>query len=137
MEHDITTKPATDSTANEATPAAFLQEASLRELITARVVTGLVARGGAGGFVLEIGIGERHVVLANARGSPRVFASVETIATLLRRLGRLRFEVDATDYAPGRVRAARPDRSLAMKSIKVDKPTSAIKRETIVKRAKK
>lgn len=102
-----------------ASPASLLQEASLRELIAAGVVTGLVARAESAGFVIDIGIGERKAILGNVRGQPRLFASMETIATLLLRLGYPVFQVDATRFVPGRVRAARPDRSEAMKSVKL------------------
>jgi hypothetical protein len=94
---------------------ALLQESALRELISAGLVGSLVARGGKGGFVLEMSFGERHAVLANTRGRRRVFASLETIAALLRRLGQLRFTVDISNYEPGRIRAPRPDLSSTMK----------------------
>lgn len=107
--------PSADPAGTPVHPGAFLQEAPLRELLAAGVISGFVARGGAGGFVLEIGFGDRRALLANSRGSARVFASVDTIALLLQRLGQPRFEVDATAYVPGRVRAAQPARSAAMK----------------------
>ena len=102
-----------------APPVSLLQEASLRELIAAGVVTALVARAESAGFVIDIGLGERKALLSNVRGQPRLFASMEAIATLLLRLGHPVFEVDATHFMPGRVRAARPDRSEAMKSAKL------------------
>jgi hypothetical protein len=98
---------------------ALLQEAPLRELIAARVVSGVVARGGNGGFVLEIQFGDRSALLANARGSTRTFASLATVAVLLQRLGHPCFEVDATHYIRGRVRAAQPLRSASMKAGKL------------------
>lgn len=121
-----------------ASPASLLQEASLRELLAAGVVTTLLARGTSAGFLIEIGIGERMTVLANARGQPRLFASMETIATLLQRLGHPRFEVDATHFVPGRVRAARPDRSVAMKAGKLpraDKPKVSVKATKAAKKS--
>ena len=102
-----------------ANTASLLQEASLRELIAAGVVTDLVARAESAGFVIDIGIGDRKAILSNVRGQPRVFASMETIATLLLRLGYPTFQVDATHFVPGRVRAARPDRSEAMKLARI------------------
>ena len=59
-----------------ASPASLLQEASLRELIAAGVVTGLVARAESAGFVIDIGIGERKAILGNVRGQPRLFAKI-------------------------------------------------------------
>ena len=98
---------------------ALLQEAPLRELIAARVISGIAAVGGKGGFVVEIRFGERTATLANAKGSERVFASLSTVATLLQRLGHPRFEVDASQFTRGRVRAARPERSASMKAGKL------------------
>ena len=111
---------------------ALLQEAPLRELIAARVVSGVVARGGRGGFVLEIQFGDRTALLASARGSTRTFASLATIAVLLQRLGHPRFEVDATHYIRGRVRAAQPLRSASMKSGKVSEaPRVPVKKSSV------
>lgn len=101
--------------------AATLPEGSLRELINARVVTAFVARGSDGGFVIEANLGTdpcRVAMLGNTRGGPRVFASLGTVAVLLQRLGFHQFMVDSTKYVPGRVRAARPDRSVALKKPK-------------------
>lgn len=100
---------------------ATLPEGSLRELINARVVTAFVARGNDGGFVIEASLGTdpgRVAMLGNTRGGPRVFASLGTVAVLLQRLGFHQFMVDSTRYVPGRVRAARPDRSVALKKPK-------------------
>ncbi len=97
---------------------ATLPEGSLRELIIARVVTGFIARGDAGGFVIEANLGTepgRIALLGNTRGGPRVFASLGTVAVLLQRMGFTQFSVDSSNYVPGRVRAPRPDRSAAMK----------------------
>ena len=98
---------------------ALLQEAPLRELIAARVVTGITATGGHGGFVVEIRFGEGTGVLANARGAARLFASLSTVAALLQKLGHPRFDVDATAFRRGRIRAAQPERSAAMKGGKL------------------
>ncbi|WP_298826406.1 hypothetical protein [uncultured Piscinibacter sp.] len=101
-------------------PAATLQEAALRRLIQAGAVTDLVVRGQVGGFVIEtvIGLdGTRVAVLGNTRKGSRVFASVTTVAMLLRRLGIDRFTVEAAHYVPGRTRSARPDRAAAMRSV--------------------
>ncbi len=95
--------------------AVLLQEAPLRELIAAKVVKEFTAKGRPGGFVLEIQFGERTAVLASARGGERMFASLSTLATLMKRIGSPKFNVDAADFSPGRVRAAQPERSAAMK----------------------
>lgn len=113
---------------------ATLPEASLRELVNARLVTGFVARGDEGGFVVEAHLGDgpgRAAILGNTRGGPRVFASLGTVAVLLQKFGFTQFMVDSTKYVPGRVRAARPDRSAAMKSAapEIGKPKHASKRK--------
>jgi hypothetical protein len=95
---------------------ALLQEAPLRALIAAQVITGITAQGGKGGFILQIRFGEGAGVLANAKGETRVFASLLTVVALLQRLGHPKFEVDATKFSRGLVRAAQPERSAAMKS---------------------
>lgn len=100
---------------------ALLQEAPLRELIAARVISHVVALGQAGGYALEVHFGERKAVLASSRGGPRTFASLSTVAVLLQRLGFPKFEVDASDYRPGRIRPAQPERSAAMKAGKLPK----------------
>lgn len=95
---------------NPAGPAdptsALLQEAPLRELITANVVTGVMVKGGKGGFTLEIRLGNRRALLASARGSARIFASLATVGVFLQRLGYPHFEVDVSDYVPGGMRAS-------------------------------
>lgn len=119
--HDAPADESTDPVAGEGpfSATATLREASLRELIHAGVVTGFVARGDEGGFVLEAALGHDPVrlgILGNSRGGSRVFASLGTVAVLLKKFGFDRFVVDAKNYVPGRVRAPRPDRSEAMKS---------------------
>ena len=62
---------------------------------------------------MKFGNAER--VLGNARGAGKVFASLDTIAVQLLRLGIQEFVVRAGGYKPGRVRAPRPDRAEAMR----------------------
>lgn len=104
----------------------MLQEAAVRELVNAGVITGFVARGRDGGFVVEAALGAeggRMAILGNTRSGPRVFASLATVAMLLKRLGLDRFVVDTAHYVPGRVRAARPDRAAAMRAGKLPRAT--------------
>lgn len=101
-----------------------MQEAALRQLIQAGAVKAFVVRGQAGGFVIETAVGpdgNAVAVLGSTRNGSRVFASVTTVALLLRRLGINRFTVDAAQYVPGRARSARPDRAAAMKSVSLPK----------------
>ena len=87
---------------------ALLREATLRELIVAGAITGIVAKGGKGGFVVELHLGERIALPSTSQGKSRLFSSIGTIAVLMQKLKHPRFEVDATDYVPGRIRAAQP-----------------------------
>jgi len=102
-------------------PIVLLQESPLRDLMAAGMVTGVLVKGVSGGFALEVTIGGRPVILANTRGAERLFASLETAGLLLRRMGLERFDVDISKYKPGRVRAARPERSAAMKAGRLPK----------------
>lgn len=126
-----------NTTADEAplspTEQGSLTEGSLRVLIAQGLVKGWVARGRPGGFCLEAILGEepsRVVMLGSTRSGPRLFASIATVVTLLRRLGFQQFTVDATGFEPGRIRAARPDRAEAMRSIRVPKPAGKPKKTT-------
>ncbi|WP_093442921.1 hypothetical protein [Variovorax sp. 770b2] len=103
-----------------------MNEAALRQLIGAGAVGEIVAVGGSGGFVIALKLGESDAILGSSLGKTRVFASISTIALLLRRLGQPRFTVDATDFVPGRVRPAQPERSAAMRAGKL--PKAAAKR---------
>lgn len=96
----------------------------MRELLAAGMVGRVVAKGISGGFVLEIHIADRAVRMANTRGAERLFASLETVALLLRRMGMNHFEVDVTHYETGRIRAAQPERSAAMKAGRLPKAAS-------------
>ena len=68
-------------------PSVLLQEAPLRDLLAGGVAGYVLVKGISGGFVLEVTIGGRTAVLANARGAQRLFASFETVGLLLRRMG--------------------------------------------------
>jgi hypothetical protein len=123
-ERNADDKPAANS--DRGVPAT-LPEGSLRELINARVVTGFRARGYNGGFLIEASLGTEPgnlAMLGNTRGGPRVFASLGTVAVLLQKFGFNQFVVDSTEYVPGRVRAARPDRSIALKTTAKSKPAT-------------
>jgi hypothetical protein len=111
---------------NEAQETALLQEAPLRELIAARVISRAIAVGSAGGFVLEVHFGERKALLASSRGGARTFASLSTVALLMQRLGQARFEVDASEYVPGRVRSPQPARSAVMRAGKLPKASRKV-----------
>jgi len=61
-------------------------------------------------------VGEQERTLETARGATRLFASLDTAASFIRDIGLPRFVVDMTEYQPGRLRRARPDRSEALKA---------------------
>lgn len=93
----------------------FIKEAILRELIAAGATPQILVEGRKGGFGMRVALGSRASVLANIQGNPRVFASLTTIAILLRRIGSPKFTVDMTAYTPGLVRKAQPARAAAMR----------------------
>ena len=76
-------------------------------------------------------------MLANARGAARLFASLSTVAALLQKLGHPRFDVDATAFRRGRIRAAQPERSAAMKGGKLLKAADKNKTTKATKAIKK
>lgn len=94
----------------------MIREPTLRELIQADSLSEVYAVGQLGGFALNFRYGGTERLLANARGSIRLFANLTTLAAYLQRLGIDKFEVDATHYAAGRLRAARPDRAEALRN---------------------
>lgn len=109
----------------DASPApALLQEGALRGLLAAKATTAVTAVGIDGGFVVLVALGEGKATLANARGEQRAFASLSTLAGLLARLGCPRFDVDTSAYRPGRIRAAQPERSAAMRAGRLPKAPS-------------
>ncbi len=101
-----------------------IKEAMLKELVDANSVQGarLVADGS--GFAMFVRFGGTERALASTRGQVRLFASLNTAADFLRRIGLNSFEVDAANYEPGRVRAARPDRAAALARTRT-RPTQA------------
>jgi len=54
--------------------------------------------------------------LVTSRGEVRLFANLNTAVNFLRQQGLTRFQVDATNYEPGRLRKARPDRAAALRN---------------------
>lgn len=102
----------------------FIKEVILRELIAAGATPQIMVEGRKGGFGMRISFGNRTSVLTNIQGHPRVFASLTTIAVLLRRIGSPKFTVDMSEYTPGLVRKAQPARAAAMKRGEMPKAAS-------------
>ena len=94
----------TPTPSTELRPIPLLGEAALRDFICAGSVTRLEAVGRFGGFDLRVHMGATEATLGNSRGGVRLFASLEALTALLKRLDRPRFEVDATNYVEGRLR---------------------------------
>src|SRR5437867_11093352 len=92
-----------------------ISEGTLRELLSSTSVTSTVAVGQRGGFAIVVRYGEAQRTLASRRGAPRIFASLNTATSFLQRLGLKKFEVDATEFEPGRLRKPRPDRAEALR----------------------
>jgi len=101
-----------------------IRETTLRELLGGGSPLSTSARGQTGGFVVAVRYGSREQFLASTRGGIRLFPNLTALAVFLRRLGISRFEVDAADYEPGRVRKARPDRAVALRRTRT-KPSQA------------
>ena len=87
----------------------------VRELIEATGDVRATAVGGQGGFALLFRFNDAEKMLVNSRGNVRLFASLTTAGTFIRGIGVSRFEVDMTDYEPGRLRGPRPDRAEALR----------------------
>jgi hypothetical protein len=96
-------------------PLPLVTDSTLRDLVAAGVVEAITATAKAGGFEVRVKFGNAEPVLGNARGQPKLYASLDTIAAQLLKLGIKTFTVDATGYKPGLVRGPRPDRAEAMK----------------------
>lgn len=95
----------------------MIKEPTLRELANAKSPCGVLAMGQRGGYAVTVKyeMQETQRLLANARGETRVFSNLNTLAGFLRRIGITTFGVDSSGYERARVRAARPDRSVAMR----------------------
>ena len=96
----------------------LVTDSTLRDLVAAGVVEAITATAKDGGFEVVVKFGNAAPVLGNARGDPKLFASLDTIAAQLLKLGVTSFTVDAKGYQPGRVRGPRPDRAEAMRRAK-------------------
>lgn len=93
----------------------LVTESTLRDLVAAGVVEAVTAAAKAGGFEVVVKFGRAEPILGNAKGEPKLYASLDTIAAQLLKLGVKSFVVSTAGYKPGLVRAPRPDRAEAMR----------------------
>jgi hypothetical protein len=91
-----------------------IKEPILRELVEANSIQTACVVGQKGGYAIRVSYGLAERTLLNTRGDVRLF-SLENAANFLREIGLPKFEVDASGYKPGRLRAARPDRADALR----------------------
>lgn len=92
-------------------PLPLLREASLRDFVAAGSITKVQAVGRTGGFELQVHVGDAAATLGNTRGGTRLFGSIDSIATLLQRLGVTAFEVDIAHFSPAPLRRLRAEMS--------------------------
>ena len=82
----------------------LIREPVLRELIQAADGLSATLSGRDHGFAVVVRFGDSERTLATVRGGVRLFASLDTASAFIKDLGLSRFEVDMTDYQPGRLR---------------------------------
>jgi hypothetical protein len=91
-----------------------MREQTLRELVSGGFARSATVVGQRGGYGISIRHGTAESFLSTSRGEPRLF-TLETAARFLRQIGISRFEVDSSNYEPGRIRKPRPDRAEALR----------------------
>ena len=95
----------------------LVKQEVLRELVAAGSVRSVVLVGQKGGFCLKIRYAQSERLLSNSRRDEvRMFATMPGAMNFLERMGIQRFEVDATHFERGRLRAARPYQSEALRA---------------------
>jgi hypothetical protein len=91
-----------------------IKEITLRELLSTRSISAIHVDGHSCGYALRVCVGDEERLLATTRGEIKLF-SLDSVAKFLRELGVVKFEVDTTDFTPGRLRKPRPDRAAALR----------------------
>lgn len=92
-----------------------IKETTLRELVKANSINSVCLAGQCGGYFVKVRYGSSETVLVTTKSVVRLF-SLENAGKFLRAIGLPRFTVDATDYTPGLLRKARPDRAEALRN---------------------
>lgn len=92
-------------------PLPLLQQASLRDFVAAGSINKVLAVGRTGGFELQVHVGDAAATLGNTRGGTRLFGSIDSITSLLQRVGVTSFEVDIAHFSPAPLRTLRAEMS--------------------------
>jgi hypothetical protein len=110
-----------------------IDHTTLTHLVEAGAVCGtdVVGLGSGWGIIVKYGMTER--ALATRRGAAvRTFRKFETLVSYLKNVGISKYNVDASNYDPTRIDAARrPDRSAALKRTHEEAAYNAWFREQI------
>ncbi|QDZ29569.1 hypothetical protein [Noviherbaspirillum sp. UKPF54] len=101
-----------------------IKEAALKELAEASSINGVLVYGQHGGFGLRVKCGSTDKMLITAKGTARLFGSLDSAMEFLRRMEIFRFEVDASTYKRALLRSPRPDRAEALKQTRT-RPTQS------------
>ena len=102
----------------------LLREASLRDFVAAGSITKFLVVGPTGGFELQVHVGEAAATPGNTRGGTRVFGSLDSIATLLQRLGLPALKVDISTFLPAPLKSLRASMAEGLPLCEVDQSTS-------------
>lgn len=94
----------------------IITQQALRELLAAGTTIAVRVEGQKGGYRIAVRYGTAERLVCSTRQAARVFASLDTATSFLRRLHLATFEVDASGFEPGRLRKARPDRAEALRN---------------------
>src|SRR5687768_2443212 len=100
---------------HQAASPSGITEAGFRDLVGARAITSVTAIGAPGGFSIALHCGASELILSATRGGARMFASLDTAAAFLKRLGISQFSVDASGHELQLLRKPRPDRAEALR----------------------
>lgn len=84
----------------------------------------ILGQKGGWGVVLHVGMTE-FVLTAQKSRQPRLFATTDSAIKALREIGIGRFEVDAAQHQPGRLRRARPEVAAANRQLHEDAAQTA------------
>ena len=84
-----------------------IDQATLVNLIVAGAVHGASVIGQPGGWEVVVRYGHTHKALSAKRGQVRLFRKLDTLDNFLRGIGLVQYEVDARQFDPQAMKAAR------------------------------